>query len=55
MNNPISHCKAQCKLTNDDICSGCNRTLDEIVNWASYTFDQKNAVIQRLNTLEDND
>ena len=55
MNNTISPCKAQCKLTDDDICIGCNRTIDEIVNWASYTLEQKNAVFQRLNTFEDTD
>ncbi|WP_232230599.1 DUF1289 domain-containing protein [Alteromonas sp. RW2A1] len=47
---PISPCKAQCKLDENDICAGCHRTIDEIVNWANYTNEQKIAVFERLET-----
>lgn len=35
--NLVSPCKALCKLTDDDICAGCNRTIEEITNWRTYT------------------
>ncbi len=31
-----------------DICRGCYRTLDEISKWASYTSEQKFALLDEL-------
>ena len=31
-----------------DVCRGCYRTLDEISRWASYTSEQKFALLEEL-------
>ena len=31
-----------------DICRGCYRTLDEISKWASYSSEQKSALLEEL-------
>ncbi|WP_412722533.1 DUF1289 domain-containing protein [Alteromonas sp. D210916BOD_24] len=46
-----SPCVGQCKLNDEDVCVGCNRTLVEIVNWQGYTEQQRAAVLQRLSEL----
>ncbi|GFD95663.1 hypothetical protein KUL156_37320 [Alteromonas sp. KUL156] len=48
----ISPCIALCQLTEDDICVGCKRTIEEITNWRTYTDSQKQAVFTRLESLE---
>ena len=50
--NLISPCVAMCKLTEEDICIGCKRTIEEIINWRTYTNNQKKAVLVRLENLE---
>ncbi|CAI3946315.1 MAG: DUF1289 domain-containing protein [Alteromonas macleodii] len=50
--NLISPCVALCKLTEEDICIGCKRTIEEIINWRTYTDNQKKAVFTRLENLE---
>ena len=50
--NLISPCVALCKLTEGDICIGCKRTIEEIINWRTYTDNQKKAVFTRLENLE---
>ena len=50
--NLISPCAALCKLTEEDICIGCKRTIEEIINWRTYTDNQKKAVFTRLENLE---
>ncbi|MED5425225.1 MAG: DUF1289 domain-containing protein [Pseudomonadota bacterium] len=50
--NLISPCVASCKLTEEDICIGCKRTIEEIINWRSYTDNQKKGVFTRLENLE---
>ena len=47
-----SPCIALCKLNEDEICVGCKRTIDEIVNWRTYTDNQKLAVLARLESIE---
>ena len=32
----------------DDICRGCGRSFEEVLNWHSYSDDQKRAVNARL-------
>lgn len=43
-------CRGVCSTTNvgDSICRGCGRTAEEVINWNSYTRDQKVAVNRRL-------
>ncbi|OES36986.1 hypothetical protein BFV93_1396 [Alteromonas macleodii] len=41
-----------CKLTEEDICIGCKRTIEEIINWRTYTDNQKKVVFTRLENLE---
>ncbi|GFD69591.1 DUF1289 domain-containing protein [Alteromonas sp. KUL106] len=48
----VSPCIALCQLTEDDICVGCKRTIEEITNWRTYTDSQKQAVFTRLESLE---
>ena len=50
--NLISPCVALCKLSEDDICIGCKRTIEEIINRRTYTDNQKKAVFTRLENLE---
>ncbi len=50
--NSISPCVALCKLSEDDICIGCKRTIEEIINWRTYTDNQKKAVLARLESTE---
>ncbi len=50
--NLISPCVALCKLTEGDICIGCKRTIEEIINWRTYTDNQKKGVFTRLENLE---
>ncbi|MFC3122282.1 DUF1289 domain-containing protein [Agaribacter flavus] len=39
-----SPCIRNCCLDNNDICIGCKRTIDEIVEWSQAT-DERKAVI----------
>lgn len=50
--NLTSPCVALCKLTEEDICIGCKRTIEEIINWRTYTDNQKKAVFTRLENLD---
>jgi len=42
-----SPCVSVCRMENE-VCVGCNRTVDEIVNWYDMTDDDKQAVLNRL-------
>ncbi len=44
---PDSPCIRQCCLDEQDICVGCYRTLQEIVNWSACTDEQKIAIKQQ--------
>lgn len=48
----LSPCIAQCKLSEDDICEGCKRTIDEIVGWATFSQAQKLQIVERLDLLK---
>ncbi len=47
-----SPCIANCKLDDDEVCQGCFRTLDEIINWSTSSNVQKQAVIDRVTPLQ---
>lgn len=36
-----SPCVRNCCLDEQDICLGCNRTIEEIINWGNSTEDEK--------------
>ncbi|WP_434931812.1 DUF1289 domain-containing protein [Shewanella sp. HL-SH4] len=42
-------CIRQCSLDEQDICLGCHRTLDEILEWHSMNNAQKLNLINKLN------
>lgn len=43
----LTPCKAACKNDNG-ICSGCLRTMDEIIGWQSFSMDQRASVIAAI-------
>jgi len=46
--SPIeSPCISVCRFDNE-VCVGCSRTVDEIVNWYDMTDDEKQAVLNRI-------
>ena len=42
-----SPCISVCRYDNE-VCAGCGRTVDEIVEWYNMTDKQKQAVLNRL-------
>ena len=40
-----SPCIRNCCLNDDDVCLGCNRTLDEILRWAGASDEEKIQVL----------
>ncbi len=49
MTNPEmleSPCINICELKNDDICSGCYRSLDEIALWSGYSDQDKLRILE---------
>ncbi|MCG6227057.1 cysteine-rich CWC family protein [Vibrio furnissii] len=40
-------CIAACK-NNGGICSGCRRTMDEIIQWRHLSDDERDTIMQRL-------
>lgn len=45
-----SPCVGICSTTNvgDNICQGCGRTAEEVIEWNSYSDSKKIAINQRL-------
>jgi predicted Fe-S protein YdhL (DUF1289 family) len=50
INNP---CIRLCTLSEQDICIGCGRLIIEIKEWASYTDEQRTAILKRLENKQD--
>ena len=42
-----SPCVSVCRMENE-ICVGCGRTLEEVVEWYNFTDEEKQAVLNRL-------
>ena len=40
----LSPCIKVCKLSDDKICVGCGRTIDEIMNWNIYDENIKREI-----------
>ena len=36
----------------DEICRGCKRTAQEVIDWNKYTDDEKQPVFSRLESLQ---
>ena len=49
MNLP-SPCVARCALNRHQVCVGCYRTIEEIVNWKSLSDETQQEVIAELTT-----
>jgi len=45
----ISPCVRNCCLNEEDICLGCFRSIDEILQWSNATAQQKQKIIQLAN------
>jgi predicted Fe-S protein YdhL (DUF1289 family) len=46
--SPIeSPCVSICRYE-DEVCVGCNRTVDEVVEWYNMNDKQKQAVLNRI-------
>lgn len=45
-----SPCIGICSSTNlgDDVCVGCGRTAQEVIEWNTYTDEKKISINQRL-------
>lgn len=45
---PDTPCVAVCSTTFDDVCRGCGRTVQEVIDWVAMDEDQKEQVWQRI-------
>jgi hypothetical protein len=46
---PDSPCAGYCSTSHgDEICKGCGRTFDEVINWIIYDDAEKDAIWARL-------
>lgn len=44
---PASPCVSICALGDDEVCTGCYRTADEITDWFLASDDEKRDIIAR--------
>jgi predicted Fe-S protein YdhL (DUF1289 family) len=45
----FSPCDGSCSLNGDkNLCTGCFRTIEEIISWHSYTQEFKNLVYEKI-------
>lgn len=47
---PASPCVSICALDDDEICTGCYRSADEITDWFLASNDEKREIIARAAT-----
>lgn len=45
---PPSPCNRVCTLNDDNVCIGCQRTLDEIVGWSAMSAGQQWSIVKEL-------
>lgn len=45
---PTSPCIQVCTLDEDNVCRGCRRSLQEIVDWGRMSAAEQRAVIRQL-------
>ena len=48
-----SPCVRNCCLDDDDVCIGCFRSLDEILQWNASTQEEKKDVLIRCNNRKE--
>jgi hypothetical protein len=49
LENIISPCVRDCCLNGEDVCLGCFRSIDEILQWSDATEQQKQKIIHLAN------
>ncbi len=42
-----SPCTRECVLEGS-LCTGCGRTIEEIINWSHFTDEEKETIIKRV-------
>jgi|TARA_B110000014_G_scaffold257921_1_gene243248 hypothetical protein len=47
-NNDLSPCIGVCQYNDENLCSGCFRTSEEISKWFDMTIDERKKVIDLL-------
>ncbi|MDO9270007.1 MAG: DUF1289 domain-containing protein [Methylobacter sp.] len=47
--NIISPCVRNCCLNDENVCLGCFRSIDEIIQWSDATEQQKQKIINLAN------
>tara|TARA_B100000787_G_C16134409_1_gene268934 strand:- start:78 stop:260 length:183 start_codon:yes stop_codon:yes gene_type:complete len=47
-NEDISPCVGVCQYNDEDLCSGCFRTSEEISKWFDMTINEKKKIIALL-------
>ncbi len=43
-----SPCIKQCQLDNNQICQGCWRHIDEIINWSQLSDAEKQSILEKI-------
>lgn len=49
MVNMISPCVRNCCLNEEDVCLGCFRSIDEILQWSEATEQKKQLIVNLAN------
>ncbi|MBS3804355.1 MAG: DUF1289 domain-containing protein [Oleiphilaceae bacterium] len=47
-----SPCVSICVLDEQEVCTGCQRTIDEIMAWSRMSNDERRAVLQKIGDRE---
>ena len=50
----VTPCIKKCELNDQEICTGCKRTLQEIKDWPLFTLKQKLDIINRVKQETEN-
>ena len=48
MNKVESPCIRNCCLNEDEVCVGCLRSLNEIIEWGEASDEEKKAILERI-------
>ncbi|MBN1250834.1 MAG: DUF1289 domain-containing protein [Bacteroidales bacterium] len=41
-------CKLICKYNEKDLCTGCYRTKEEIINWINYSEKEREEIYKKI-------
>ena len=47
-----SPCDRHSCLVQDEICMGCKRTIDEIMEWQELSNEQRTNIMQRIENID---